>query len=109
MTEEQASRRNELFGHYSDATLRQFKEFHEGNPHVYQRFRELAHQMKRSGRPRYSSKMIINVLRWEEDLKTTGDEFKINDRFQSIYGRLLIWHEPEFDGFFELRVRSPGT
>lgn len=93
------------FGHYDPKTLADFKKFHAANPHVYDRFKELAFEMKETGRKKYSSKMIINVLRWESDLKTTDKEFKINDKFQSIYGRLLVWNHPEFDGFFEFRTR----
>lgn len=97
---------NEFFGHYKQATLDAFKKFHAENPHVYQRFKELARQMKATGRTKYSSKLIINVMRWEWDLKSNGKPFKINDRFQSLYGRLLAYHEPEYADWFEFRKRG---
>lgn len=51
----------------------------------------------------------MEVMRWEVDLKTTGNSFKINDDFIPIYARLLIYHYPEYVDFFELRVvRSKG-
>ena len=106
LTKEQLS--EDLFSHYSKETLAKFKEFHAANPHIYEEFKKLAFQMKQTGRRRYSSKMIINVLRWNMDLQTVGDEFRINDRFQSIYGRLLIYQYPEFKDFFELRKRGHG-
>jgi hypothetical protein len=31
------------------------------------------------------------------------DDFKINNDFIALYTRLLIWHHPVFDGFFEIR------
>lgn len=99
--------RKELyFSHYSKETLDQFKKFHNNNPQIYEEFKKLAYKMKSTGRRKYSSKMIINVLRWETDLRSDGDEFKINDRFQSIYGRLLAYHDPSFEEFFEFRIRG---
>jgi hypothetical protein len=94
------------FSHYSKKTLDDFKKFHANNPHIYEEFKKLAYRMKETGRRKYSSKMIINVLRWETDLRSDGDEFKINDRFQSIYGRLLAYHDPIFEEFFEFRIRT---
>lgn len=96
----------ELFQHYPKKLLEEFKVFHKNNPDIYEEFGRLAHRMKTTGRKKYSSKMIINVLRWERDLRTTGDVFKINDKFQSIYGRLFVYHNPEFKDFFEFRVRE---
>lgn len=102
----QKERKEQFFGHYKQATLKAFKNFHRENPHVYKRFKELAYQMQRTGRKKYSSKLIINVMRWEADLKTKGKVFKINDRFQSLYGRLLAYNDPTFETFFEFRVRE---
>lgn len=99
-------RTRHFFGHYKEATLEGFKKFHTENPHVYARFKLLAEQMKATGRAKYSSKLIINVMRWESDLETNAEPFKINDRWQSIYGRLLAFYHPEFEDFFEFRVRG---
>lgn len=96
----------DLFKHYKPSTKKAFKKFHEENPHVYKRFKEMAYQMKATGRKKYSSKLIINAMRWEYDLKTNSKPFKINDRFQSLYGRLLAFHDPEFLDFFEFRERK---
>lgn len=95
-----------LFDHYPKELLAEFKIFHAKNPHIYEEFGKLARQMKATGRKKYSSKAIINVLRWNMDLRSQGDVFKINDKFQSIYGRLFAYHNPEFLEFFEFRIRS---
>lgn len=99
-------RKKHFFSHYSKNTLEEFKKFHKDNPHIYEEFKKLAYRMKKTGRKKYSSKMIINVLRWESDLRSSGDEFKINDKFQSIYGRLLAYQDPSFEEFFEFRIRE---
>lgn len=94
----------ELFEHYPERTITRFKKFHAENPDVYREFKRLAFQMKATGRSKYSAHAIIEVIRWHRDLTTTGDVFKINNDFRSIYVRLLIYHHPEFREFFELRV-----
>ena len=102
-------RMTELFGHYSKETFKGFAAFHRDNPHIYEEFKLLAIEMRETGRKKYSSKMIINVLRWNIDIRTdTEEEFKINDRYQSLYGRLMIYHHEEYESFFELRIRTPG-
>lgn len=102
MNEEQ----QKWFGHYKKATLEAFKKFHKENPHIYRHFKELANKMYATGRKKYSSKLIINVMRWESDLKTNSKPFKINDRFQSLYGRLLAYKDPKFRDWFEFRIRG---
>lgn len=97
---------DDFFSHYKPVTLKGFKEFHKENPQVYKRFLELAFEMKATGRKKYSSKLIINVMRWERDLKTGSKPFKINDRWQSIYGRMAAYHYPELSNFFEFRKRK---
>lgn len=94
-----------LFEQYPPATLARFIFFHEGNPHVYASFKSHAHQMKSTGKQRYSAQAIIYVLRWEYDLKTQGDVFEINNDFTSIYARMLCIEDPAFLNFFELRRR----
>lgn len=95
----------DLFNHYPEKLKEQFKKYHAENPHIYKRFVELAKQMRSTGRKYYSSKMIINVIRWETEL-SGNDEFKINDKFQSFYGRLLVYHDKSFEGFFQFRERK---
>jgi len=95
-----------FFGHYKEATLEGFKKFHAENPHVYEQFKIKAEQMKATGRAKYSARLIFHAMRWEQDLKTNAEPFKINDRWLSIYSRLLAFHHPEFEDFFEFRVRG---
>jgi hypothetical protein len=81
-----------------------FREFDEANPHVWDRFKQLALQLITSGKDRYSAKTIICVIRFEHDLKTvSSDQFKINDIHHSRYARKFASEYPEYEGFFELR------
>jgi hypothetical protein len=48
-------------------------------------------------------------MRYEYDLVTKGDPFKINNNYLSMLIRLMIYHHPEFEGWFELReIRMKG-
>jgi hypothetical protein len=63
--------------------------------------------MRRTGRKKYSAWTIINKIRWDRDIRTDGDVFKINNDFIALYARKLIDEDSRFDGFFELRRMKP--
>tara|TARA_B100001750_G_C15512334_1_gene604524 strand:- start:594 stop:926 length:333 start_codon:yes stop_codon:yes gene_type:complete len=79
-----------------------FIDFHRANPHVYDRIVELTFRRKDAGWKRGSMKQIFEVIRWEYDLKTTGD-FKLNNNYTAWYARLVMERNPSLDGFFQLR------
>jgi len=97
-----------LFTTVDKALLVKFKRYHRSNPHVYESFKSNAYLMKRTGRKKYSAWTIINKMRWDEDLKTTGGEFIINNNYIALYARLLITFHPEFLNFFDLRPMKPN-
>lgn len=99
-----------LFAGYPESVRDRFTRFHKANPQVYDLFRQAAMRMRDTGRQRYSARTIVEVIRWDHDLRSTGDAFSVNDNFTPIYVRLLIHEHPEFRDFFELRtVRSKGV
>ena len=80
-----------------------FAEFDQANPLVYRLFKAYARKIQNTGRNKYSAWTIVNVIRWEEDLRTVGDDFKINNDYIALYARKLVEECPDFDGFFMLR------
>lgn len=97
------------FADYPAGDIAAFRKWHEANPQVYVEFASLARQMRNTGRTRYSAYSIVEVLRWHRNLKTQGDVFEINNDWRPFYARLLMFYQPEFIGFFELRkIRSQG-
>lgn len=90
-----------IFKNIDPELLQRFKEYHQANPEIYRQFVIYAHRMK-GVRKKYSAWTVINVIRWNFDLRTT-EPFKINNDFIALYARLLIHHDPSFEGFFELR------
>lgn len=96
-----------LFGNVSPALLKSFKAFHGENKHIYEAFKQRAEQMRAAGRVKYSHWAIINVVRWGMDLTTTAEPYKISNDFITMFARLLVWQDPSFDGFFELKKTNP--
>jgi hypothetical protein len=80
-----------------------FYDYHNENPHVYKEFEDLSNQAWENGRRRYSGWTIINVIRWNFDITTTGKPFKISNDYIAIYTRLFNLRNPEKVGFFELK------
>ena len=97
----------EIFYSIDSGLLARFKKYHQENPHVYAQFKVYAAQMRQTGKKKYSAWTIINKIRWDEDLKTSDDVFRINNDFIALYARLLIFHDSSYEGFFELRTMKP--
>lgn len=81
-----------------------FSRFHEKNPHVYQALRTVALWCLKNGK-RMGMKAIYERVRWEFNIRTDGEPYKLNNDFTSMYSRLIMENEPQLDGFFETRRR----
>ena len=97
----------ELNGH----SIREgFNEFNKDNPHIYDAFEEQVLSAINRGRTKVSSKLIINWIRWNEFLKSTDQNFKINDAYQSYYARHFVETHPEHYEVFNFRkLRNEET
>ncbi len=85
-------------------TIREgFEKFHSDNPHVYRAFESQALKAIDRGRKKLSAKLIINWIRWNEFMRTSDQNFRINDAYQSYYAREFIKQHPKHDHVFELR------
>ena len=80
-----------------------FAQFHKENPHVFEQFEKQALRAIEKGRKKLSAKLIINWIRWNEFLKTSDLNFKINDAYQSYYARYFTKVHPEHEDVFEFR------
>jgi|TARA_R100000479_G_scaffold107943_1_gene54167 hypothetical protein len=76
-------------------------EWHKANPDVYDLFVKYSFEAIEAGRKRYSQWAIINRIRWNKEVETTGcDEFKISNDHIAFYARLFHAHYPEHKDFF---------
>ena len=80
-----------------------FKEFDKENPDIFLLFKKYFFILFEKGVKKTSSKMIINRIRWEVYVETTGKPYKINDCFTSHYARKFVKEYPDFSGYFEFR------
>src|SRR5262245_12156125 len=80
-----------------------FLRFHEENPLVWQYFLAAARALKESGRKKFGARAIIERLRWDMPLTTSGEGYKLNDNYTSRYVRKLVEEYPEFEDLVELR------
>jgi hypothetical protein len=86
----------------------QFEEYHRLNPQVYQQFKRFAMELWAAGRRKMSAGLIFERIRWESAIKTIDPEgYKLNDRWEPRYARLLVAECPEFkDAFAFRRLRT---
>jgi hypothetical protein len=92
-----------LFGDVAPHIVDKFLTYHRENPHVYEAFKRFSHELKNSGRDHFGSKGIMERLRWWSAVEAKNDQFKINNSYASCYARLLVFENPDFSAFFQLR------
>lgn len=92
------------YRHQNGISIREgFEKFHKENPHIYREFERQCMKAIEKGRKKLSAKLIINWIRWNEYLKTSDEDFKINDAYQSYYARLFTTLHPDYDQVFNFR------
>jgi hypothetical protein len=92
-----------------NSSFDKFKRYHEKNPDVYKLFKSMAQRARESGHTRYSSWVILNVIRWKHDVNPERiGAFKVSNGLMAFYSRKLVADDSSFQGFFELReLRGP--
>lgn len=93
-------------GEFTDA---QFRAFHEENKIVAAHLLVLARRQRDAKVKRISMKMLFEVLRYNESLKTQGEHFKLNNNYTAYYVRLLEQVDPSLKGMFERRRSKADT
>ena len=83
--------------------------WHKANPHVWDWFERYSLEAVRSGRTRISHWLIINRIRWDVALQTTGPEFKISNDYIAFYARLWRAKYPEHKDLFTVKKMHGET
>ena len=85
-------------------TLKQkWWKWHKENPHVYELFERFTREALGRGHLRLSAWLIINRVRWETSIVTTGGDFKISNDYIAFYSRLFMAENPQYNGFFQIK------
>jgi hypothetical protein len=87
----------------AEQNFRRFKEFHEENPHVWMLFERYTFELINSGHSHYSSRTVIDRIRWHIDIDTNGGQFKISNSHSVYYSRLFHIKYPIHADFFSTR------
>jgi hypothetical protein len=80
-----------------------FDEWHKNNPMIWQYFEKFAMEAIRMRRTKISHWLIINRIRWEVYVITTGDDFKISNDFIAFYARLWREKYPQHKDLFNIK------
>lgn len=78
-------------------------EWHKANPHVWQYFEKFAFEAVARNRKKISHWLIINRIRWETSIVTTGEDFKISNDYIAFYARLWKAKHPEHKDLFNTK------
>ena len=96
--------RRQIFSDISIDLRARYATFLSKNMELFAEFAEFAYQAKNTGFEKYSAKAIMERVRWERDLHSEGEQFKVNNSYTSLMARTLVSLRPEdFENFFELR------
>mgnify|MGYP003639177176 FL=1 len=77
--------------------------WHEKNPHIYPLFERFCKEALGAGHQKLSAWLIVNRIRWETSVVTRDGDFKISNDFIAYYGRLFIYYNPQYHGFFSTK------
>ena len=78
-------------------------EWHTANPMVWKMFQQFVFQAVKMNRRKISHWLIINRIRWEIFIMTTGNEFKISNDSIAFYARLWMETYPEHKDLFNIK------
>ena len=77
--------------------------WHKENPEFYELFKKFTFQAIQKGHRKLSAWLIVNRIRWETMIVTTGNEYKIPNDFIALYARLFMHEYPDYKGFFRTK------
>ena len=84
--------------------MNRFNNFNRDNPEVYELFKRFTFQAINKGHTKLSAWMIANRIRWETQIETVNDDYKISNDYIALYSRKFMKDHPEHDGFFKTKL-----
>ena len=83
-------------------TLNDAINYHKANPEIYQMFCTFTMKAISANRSIYSSKMIVERIRWETMIKAKQG-FKISNSMTAFYSRLFTLENPAYSNLFKFK------
>lgn len=81
----------------------EWEDYHRENPLIWQYFEKFAFEAVDRGHRKISHWLIINRIRWEVYIVTTGEEFKISNNFIAFYARYWQENHPQYRELFNTK------
>lgn len=78
-------------------------EWHKSNPQVWTLFERFSWEAINHGHKKISHWLIINRIRWETAIVTTGGDFKISNDYIAFYARLWKAKYPAYKDLFNTK------
>lgn len=88
---------------YDNTKQTLFEIFHRQNPRVYRLFKKFSLALIEAGHNKIGSKQIVERIRYESAIRTTGNDYKINNNFTCYYSRRFIREFPQHTERFTFR------
>jgi len=85
-----------------------FWEYHFEHPKIWELFEKYALRAIRRNYTKLSGWLIINKIRWEEEVEG-GRPFKISNGVIGFYTRLFRYVYPEYARFFKMKPMKGDT
>lgn len=86
-----------------DERKKEWEDYHRENPIVWQYFQKFAFEAIAKNKKKISHWLIINRIRWEYYVVTTGKDFKINNNHIAFYARLWQQTYPAHNELFNIK------
>lgn len=80
-----------------------FQQWHRDNPLIWEYFKQFSFAALNAGHKHISHWLIINRIRWEVFITTTGKDFKISNDLIAFYARLWRKTYPEHRSLFKIK------
>lgn len=86
-----------------DLKQKEFNEWDKKNPKVWMLFKKFSLEAIDKGHKRLSHWLIINRIRWETFVSTTGDDYKISNDFIAFYARKWKLEFPQYAELYKTK------
>lgn len=82
---------------------REFQSWAAANPKAVELFFRFADEAWEHGRRTIGAKLIVERIRWETSIITSGEDYKINNNYTAYLARMYVKKKPERDTLFKFR------
>ncbi len=90
-------------GEYETRLWRKFLSYDNENPQYWEEFVRRTKEYVEAGYKRIGAKLIIELIRWDEECRKNKLAANFSNDFHAYYARKYVKAFPEHKGLFELR------